>query len=92
MPQNPEEINDVTTQDLMLQKLGDIEGVVTMLLQKGGGGDIGDGLEILQQLLVKLIGAVQGNERMDTELIKTLKALTEKVEKDQTVNVTLEIV
>lgn len=65
---------DIETSDLTLQKLGDIESLLTMRLQqaKNQGVDSKDDLELVQQLLVKVAKSVDG--------IKSMKLTLEGVE------------
>lgn len=58
---DPKEINpiNIETQDLMLQKLADIENILTMRLQqaRNQGVDNRDDIELVQQLLAKIANA-----------------------------------
>ncbi len=96
MPQDSENTTEMTTQDLQLQKLGDIEGLLSMMLQHENSekGEIKDSLELIQQLVVKLIQTMseEKTSEHDTMMCDTLKEISEKMSEEQKVSVTLKIV
>lgn len=76
MPSNPQNTSpEIDTNDLMLQKLGDIEGILTMRLSQAQSlGESGkEDIELVQQLLAKVATGISE--------IKNLKLSLDGVEK-----------
>lgn len=72
MPQDEEikDIHEVETMDLMLEKLGDIENVLRMNLEKAhaNGESDRDDLELANQLLVKIAKGMESMQNMKLQL------------------------
>lgn len=80
MPQDTENATEMTTQDLQLQKLGDIESILTMRIEQGH--DSKDDAELMHQLLAKVVQGIgeMKSMRLSLEGVETVTLKGEKGE------------